>query len=584
MKYKILVFFCVFLFEFMWAKEYKINLVLDKNSFFLFDSIKADTKTLFNVDENINYKLQRCSDSCEKIKVKGVYLLNKNIKEKEFKDSYFITFNHISNAIDKKRVSRAVALAIFEYLKENNKTTSKYIKNSKKEAPFKEKKINTIFDLDEIYKKVVSNNFEFRKNKNETILSSLDINEAKTLYKPQLELFSNVIQIDSDRAKYSNGQYSEGTVEIGAKLSQVIFSNKVLENIKIKKLLDKSNISNIKSKNDEIIYKTIVTYLNVLKAQKYKEIIKIKQNFITQNLNFAKQRFEVGVKDRTDVYRWESELANVNIQLANAIKDLNSLKIELANISLIQKEYKLKDYDFEAKRFKLLNSYANKVVENKKVQKLFLDEIILTHPNLIQINKLIEAKEQEKSMNKKSRYLPDIALEVQGKKIVDRYGEAKDYTRYWDDKEYQAVLNFSFPFYEGGKKSVQIQKNQIELINLKLEYENTKNIIRKNIKQNSDSLNKSYEKIFYAKDSQKYSKKNYESILDRYKVGKENIITLLDAQNSYFISKINKSISEIDYLEDLSSIYFFSGNIQVLVNTDEKRNLEEKILKVINEN
>ena len=431
---------------------------------------------------------------------------------------------------------------------------------------------------------MVSNNFEFRKNKNETILSSLDINEAKTLYKPQLELFSNVIQIDSDRAKYSNGQYSEGTVEIGAKLSQVIFSNKVLENIKIKKLLDKSNISNIKSKNDEIIYKTIVTYLNVLKAQKYKEIIKIKQNFITQNLNFAKQRFEVGVKDKTDVYRWESELANVNIQLANAVKDLNSLKIELANISLIQKEYKLKDYDFEAKRFKLLNTYAKKVVENEKVQKLFLEEIILTHPNLIQINKLIEAKEQEKSMNEKSRYLPNIALEAQGKKIVERYGEAKDYTRYWDDKEYQAVLNFSFPFYEGGKKSVQIQKNQIELINLKLEYENTKNLIRKNIKQNSDSLNKSYEKIFYAKDSQKYSKKNYESILDRYKVGKENIITLLDAQNSYFISKINKSISEIDYLEDLSSIYFFSGNIQVLVNIDEKRNLEEKILKVINEN
>ncbi|RXK11661.1 hypothetical protein CP965_12885 [Halarcobacter mediterraneus] len=584
MKYKIVVFLCVFLFEFMWAKEYKINLVLDENSFFLFDSIKADTKTLFDIDDNINYKLQRCSDSCEKIKVKGVYLLNKDIKEKEQKESYFITFNHISNAIDKKRVSRAVALAIFEYLKENNKTASKYIKNSIKEIILKEKRINTIFDLDDIYKKVVSNNFEFRKNNNETILSSLDINEAKTLYKPQLEVFSNVIQIDSDRAKYSNGQYSEGTVEIGAKLSQVVFSNKVLENIKIKKLLDKSNISNIKSKNDEIIYKTIVTYLNVLKAQKYKEIIKIKQNFITQNLNFAKQRFEVGVKDKTDVYRWESELANVNIQLANAVKDLNSLKIELANISLIQKEYKLKDYDFEAKRFKLLNTYAKKVVENEKVQKLFLEEIILTHPNLIQINKLIEAKEQEKSMNEKSRYLPNIALEAQGKKIVERYGEAKDYARYWDDKEYQAVLNFSFPFYEGGKKSVQIQKNQIELINLKLEYENAKNLIRKNIKQNSDSLNKSYEKIFYAKDSQNYSKKNYQSILDRYKVGKENIITLLDAQNSYFISKINKTISEIDYLEDLSSIYFFSGNIQVLVNSEEKRSLEEKLLKVINEN
>ena len=325
----------------------------------------------------------------------------------------------------------------------------------------------------------------------------------------------------------------------------------------------------------------MITYLNVIKANNYNRIMKIKQNFIKQNLEFSKQRVEIGVQDRSDVYRWENEFANVNIELANSQKQLNSLKIELANLLQIDNKFSFVEYGMNSDIFKLLNSDAIKYISNKKVQELFLNDIIYTHSKLKQISELVNIKNEQLKMNKNSRYLPTIAFEGSAKKIVDRYGVGSQSTRYWDDNEYQAVINLTLPLYEGGSKSINIEKNELELVNLKLQYNNVKSLIEKNVEQDYDSLLKAYEKIAYAKTSLEFSKKNYDLIQDKYKNGKDNIISLLDAQNSYIVSKLTENISIIDYLVDLSSIYFFSGKIDILIDENKKMQMEEKILNGI---
>ncbi len=309
------------------------------------------------------------------------------------------------------------------------------------------------------------------------------------------------------------------------------------------------------------MYKATLIYLNIIKAKKANQIIKIKQGFIEQNLEFAKQRVDIGVQDRSDIFRWESELANVNIDLANSRKDLNSLKIELGNLLQIDDKFRVYEYGMNSNLFKLDNKDAIKFIEDRRVQESFSNNIVHTHSTLKQLRVLKDVKQEELQMNKNSRYMPTLAFEGSAKRIIDRYGEGKDTSRPWDDEEYQAVLNLNIPLYEGGLKSTKIQKNQIELINLKLQYNNIKNLIIQNVKKNFESLKRSYEKIKFAKISQDSSRKNFELIQDKYKNGKENIISLLDAQDSYIISKLNLNISNIEYLSDLSSIYFLVGKL-----------------------
>ena len=576
-------FYLIFLSNFLVAKEYNIGILTDLESQKYINKIEEETKKLFFIDDKIDFKITLCKEFCvDKIKTKEFVLL----KSKELKQSSnsLVTYNEISSEFDENRVIRASALTIFEYLKENKRGKYLHFENEILQKNEGEKKSENSIDINDIYSLALKNNLQILQNLTTLKTTSLDVDEALSDYKPQIDFYSNLIQIDGDKAKYSSGLYSQGVVESGVKLRQIIYSNQVIKNIKIKELLEKSNKNGVKAKNDEVFYTSVITYLNLIKAKNYNEIIKIKQNFIKENLNFAKQRVEVGVKDKSDIFRWESELANANMELETSKKELESLKIELAYLLQINRDFSFLDYSIESKIFKLLNQNPIEFISNKRVQELFLDEIIYSHSTLKQLHDLIIAKNEEYKMNKSSNYLPTLSFEGDAKRILNRYGDGANTPRYWDDEEYQAVINLTLPIFEGGLNSIKVEKNEVELLNLKLQYNEIKNLIIKNIEQNYDSLEKSFEKISYSKRALEFAKKNFELIQEKYRVGNENIISLLDAQNTYIISKLNENISITDYLIDLSSIYYFSGNIDILVESNKKESLEKKILEIMKEN
>jgi len=577
----LLIFICV---SISFAQNYNINLIVDENSIKYVNQIKKESISLFSSNDKIIYTVKKCEDDCKKYvnEKRSFILLNTKKKYSKSADSSILTYNSISSVYDENRVIRMSALIIYELLKER-KSNSIYIEN-KKSSKQKIKKIESnikVLNLKDIFTLVKQNNLDIKQNQNNIKIDNLNISEARSSYKPKIDIYSNYVRIDKDRAQYSNGQSAQGTLDTGVKLTQLIFSNEVLQNIKIKKLLSKSTKNEVKALNDEIMYKSTLIYLNIIKAKKANQIITIKKEFIGQNLEFAKQRVNIGVQDRSDIFRWESELANVNIDLANSKKDLNSLKIELGNLLQISEKFGVYEYSMNSPLFKLDKKDAIKFIEDVRVQKSFSNSIVHTHSRLKQIDILGNVKREELQMNKESRYMPTIAFEGSASKIIDRYGEGKNVLRPWDDKEYQAGLNINIPLYSGGLKSTNIQKNQIELINLKLQYNNMKNQIIVNVRKNFESLKRSYEKIRFAKISQESSIKNFELIQDKYKNGKENIISLLDAQDSYIISKLNLNISNIEYLTDLSSIYFFSGKIDILVDKDKKEEVERQIINIV---
>ncbi|MAD41432.1 MAG: hypothetical protein CL623_03470 [Arcobacter sp.] len=581
MIYKITLFLVFFL-NIADAKTYKIDLLLDSSSSKYLSEIKTQAKSLFSSSDKIAYNIEECDENCKKnisnyFNKNKIVLLNSRKKYERITNLYIISYNSLLSKYEKDIFIRTSALAIFEYLKEEIKTKSIYLENKEKLSTDTTVELKKL-DLKDVFSLAFKNSLQIQQNENSLLINKLNINSAKSDYKPNISLFTNYTQIDEDRAKYSGGIYSEGTFNAGLKLSQLIYSNDVIQNINISKTIFKATKQETKALNDEIMYKLTLIYLNIIKAKKYNEIINIKRDFISQNLEFSKQRVSIGVQDRSDIYRWESELANADIELSQSKKSLNSLKIELANILQIENNLDFKEYGMNSELFKILQEDAIEYIKDKKVQESFTDELVFTHSRLKQLKELKEAKDKELNMNKDSRYLPTIVFAGSATKIVDRFGEASDLEKY--DKEYEAIINLNLPLYEGGIKNNKIERNSIELINLKLKYNETKNLIIQNVKKNYESIKSSYEKIKFARISQNSSEKNFELIQDKYKNGKENIISLLDAQNSYIVSRLNLNISIIDYLVDLSSIYFFSGKIDILVNKDKKTKLEEKIMNI----
>lgn len=338
-----------------------------------------------DLDDNITYKF----NSCEKQDCANLIKINKDsIFVFKSQNSFKSTKNHVINydkiitLYDENRVIRTTSISILELLKENIKKKSIYLKsdyiNNDEEKIDKNLKKYSLLD---IYNLIDKNNLTLKQNINELTFSKLNKDEAVSLYKPKVELFADVIQIDADRAKYSSGLYSEGTVDYGLKVTQLIYSNQVIKNIEIKKYLDKSVKNRVKNEKNEVIYKSILTYLNILKLKKYNDIINVKKDFISKNLQLSNQRVQIGVQNRSDVYRWKNELASVNIELANSLKQLENLKLNLSNMILLDENYDLENYGLYSSIFKINDNTAIKYINNEKIQDYFFENMIFKHPS-----------------------------------------------------------------------------------------------------------------------------------------------------------------------------------------------------------
>jgi len=489
-------------------------------------------------------------DSYTKVYLKNKIILNNKIANKI---QFFPTFNLLSKVIQQEN------------------------------SIIKSRKLTLIQSL----QLALKNSYDYKITTNQLALIDQDIQNAKASFYPDIYLQGSFTQIDSDRAKYSNGTASQKLISSGIGLSQLLYSNKALKNIDIQNYLFSSKQNETETVKQLILYKVVLTYLNVLNLQKSYEIVKSKANFIQENLLLAKNRFDVGISDKSDIYRWQSELANVNIDLVKVKKDFNSLKIELSNLLQIpnKQNITLEHYDLNNELFKLFEkTSADLVFKPKELEKLvnFLaNNIINNHPLIKTYEELLSAKKEELRMNKDDLYSPMISLNANINETLKRDGEGADFNRPWDDTQYQVGLNIKVPLYESGKKQIDIEKNKIELLNLQHRLKDEKSKIKKEIFQAIQNVSSSYNSIKFSKAAYKSAKKNYNLIQDKYSKGEANIITLLDAQNSMIIADLVRNSSVFIYLRDISSVFYIIGYIEILSDINKKQEIQNRLKEVI---
>lgn len=71
------------------------------------------------------------------------------------------------------------------------------------------------------------------------------------------------------------------------------------------------------------------------------------------------------------------------------------------------------------------------------------------------------------------------------------------------------VINLTLPIFEGGLNSIKVEKNEVELLNLKLQYNEIKNLIIKNIDKIMIHTRKIFWKNFLFKKSFRVCKKEF---------------------------------------------------------------------------
>ena len=449
-----------------------------------------------------------------------------------------------------------------------------------------ESEIGTVeLSLKDALYKLFENNTELKSNKQDLVSSSYDVKIAKAALKPNLTATFDYDKQDNTRASlYSTG--AENSLQVGGKISQVLYDESTFSNITIQKKLYDAVKGELRGKEISQIQSLIEAYLGVLKSKSRFEIEKYNMNLVKRYLSLAKTKYSIGSGGPEDVYRFESELADSVTNLEDIRSDILSGNSELNRLlgSSMDTYFSLSEDGIGdiigLYLFINFENELNKPWKFDKIKNYFIEQGLENSSEIKSIDAKIAAKERELKAAKRKRYVPTVTASGNyDRDVVDPWGTGSDNSD--SDEYWNAGVGFSIPIYKGGELSYTKKQLEAELDKLKLDRETMVSEISKNISSQYAKVSAGYRKIKSAEKSAESSRKNLKLKTELYVKGKITITDMLDARNSLIGAEQKKTSVKFDFfisqakLEKLCGKYYFENS------SDEKEIEMENIKNLI---
>lgn len=447
--------------------------------------------------------------------------------------------------------------------------------------------------------------------KKELELTNLNIEKAKSKYKPRVEASATALIIDEDRAK-SIFTPAEQTLTAGVTLNQVIFSEDLNMSLDILNKQKGIKEEELKKLELDLILEVSEAYISILKVETYAKMQKNNLDLTKMNLEIAKERKNAGISGMTDIYRLESELSQnissfvetiLNIELAKTnLKriinyDLN-VPLEISNIDFNNKDYLTSNKE-------LLDFITNQNNSNILVEFMH-DLAIKKSSDLKNIDYGINIQERLIKNTKNKKFMPTVALKadysinniiVEGagssfpdyKSIIGSINDPSSNIQKGlssivgafgnpDEFNWSVGIGFRLPIYSGGelKLDKKISENEIETLELK---RNTvEKLLEQQIRANISKITSEYSKIKNAEVSLNSATKALNIVKDSYSKGITSIFDLISVQNSAFSAEQYKVTSTYNLIIEVMRAERTIGDFYILKDNYEK----EKFVEAIN--
>ncbi|MBQ4821674.1 TolC family protein [Aquimarina sp. MMG016] len=441
------------------------------------------------------------------------------------------------------------------------------------------------YTLNDIIRKSIEENLTVQISQKDLEIAAQNVREATSNYLPTANVQLQGKQINEDATNELFGQ-SERTLTQAAGLEQVIYSESVIANIRIQKYIEEAQKQATKLQINNTIYEAYRTYLNILLVKSNLTIQKENLEVLKKNLELAQIQSQIGAANKSDVYRWESEVANATQLVIEVQTDLIFAKSQL-NLFLnnsLDPSFDIEDVSLEDNLFSF---YQNNLLPHeirtpediRNVSKFLTDFANENYPGIKQVDYSIKALERQQKMNKRAYYLPNLSLGVNQSGILNRSGAASEPTpnSNFIDTNWSVSVNLSYPIFDGNRRAIALRKTKIEKEQLSLQKNALSNDVFLNVQRNMIDLVTAKTNINFSKTSANNSWKNFEITQDFYRQGSISIVQLFDAQNAALQAKLNYINSVYQYVLAFVSLENSIGYFSLLANPQEKSDFENRL-------
>lgn len=428
-------------------------------------------------------------------------------------------------------------------------------------------------------------NLSIASQKKDVELSMQDVKSANSNYLPNLSTSATASYVDPDAAANSFGQNPEFSTSANIKLQQTIFSEAANANITIRKKLLMAQQENLNATQLDLIFDVSNAYFTTLILKANAQIQLRNLDLTKRNLQIAKQNFEAGQSGKSDVLRFQSQMAQNTQSLVEAANQLEQGFILLNQLlnNPTEKEIDIDDVELDRGIFKEYNyDKIAQLLDNPKLRETFtsflIEEAKKNAPELKALDYNLQATKRSERLYSSGRFLPTVALQAQYNRIFNRSGAgstpAFPGTSLLDDN-YNVALNLSIPIFNQNLNNINKQNAIIQKDQLNINKENFELAVSANVRNNVLSVVNQLSNIELSGVSEESAKEALELTQTAYSSGSVTIIQLIDAQTNYLNAQLARTNAVYNFLINILQLERTMG-YYFLLNSDDNNNQFEK--------
>lgn len=432
-------------------------------------------------------------------------------------------------------------------------------------------------------------NLDLAISKMDTALQGEEVGISRAPLFPQVAVSGYVNVLDKNRANGELGSLAPASLNAGADMSQILYSDDVFANYQIQKILSET----AEYEQETQLLDTVVTaaqaYIQVLFAQSNQTIINDNLSVTRKNLDIARNKEAVGSVGASDVYRWENEVAQNQISLNDSYRDLQIAKMELNQVlnRKVTDPFIIDDVISDNPIELMVTDpqvyhYLSNLDRTTRFAHFLEQEADRNLPELEKASAIVRYRERTVLNSRRDYYLPDVNLVGEVDKVLEEYDT--DYATSSDlDHPWTVAATASWTLFNGLQRKHELAMNKIEARKARLQEADLRNKLHLQVRSNLETAAVSARRVDLSVKSAVAAQKNLEIVQAAYAEGKNSITDLIDAQNTKVAAVQGEMTAKYQFVLDFLLLERATGKYYFLQTAEEKQSFIARLGKFMGE-
>jgi outer membrane protein TolC len=325
-------------------------------------------------------------------------------------------------------------------------------------------------------------------------------------------------------------------------LVQPIFESEIIHNHRIRKQYTEIARIDVERFKRELIREITKAYYGYQKAVKLGELADTSLSLVRENLRVSQRLFENDKVTIDAVYRSESELSKVEVQLAQAN---NMLEASRAYFNFLLN--------------RSLDASIDLMEESPVPISISLEEATLAavgnRDELEQVRQYQRLNERVKDLYR-AQNIPGLFG------VVDYGFQGEEYSFTGEDDFIMASLVMRWNLFQGNINHHKVTQSRIEGEKLEELYSETRQQISLEVINHYYAMQAAFESVQSARKQTRSAMRAYELIQRKYSEGQSSLLELIDARTSLTSSAANSIIAQGEYFSSQADFNYAMGIYQ----------------------